>query len=124
MKERFTINAYPSLVLVSKGKYYEYKEKRDPESLIKFALEDFLALEGEEIPMEPNFFRSAYKSLGKVLLKNIKLNNCLKYNKNNKGDYYCNGCDFDCHYFMLYLHVHVKRRRGKWRGAARWKRRL
>lgn len=69
VKDRFTINAYPSLVLVSKGKYYEYKEKREPESLIKFALEDYLVLEGEEIPMEPNFFRSAYKSLGKVRLQ-------------------------------------------------------
>jgi len=66
VKDRFTINAYPSLVLVSKGKYYEFKEKRDPETLVRFALEDYKLLEGEEIPMEPNFFRSAYKSLGKV----------------------------------------------------------
>jgi len=44
------------LVLVSKGRFYEYKEKRDPESLIKFALEEFKLLEGEEIPMEANFY--------------------------------------------------------------------
>lgn len=53
---------------MAKGKFYEYKEKRDPESIVNFALNDFKLMEGEDIPMEANFWRSAYKSIGKVHL--------------------------------------------------------
>lgn len=66
LKDRFAISSYPSLVFVKNGLYYEYKEKRDPESVFRFAYQDYKNLEGEPIPMEGSFWRSAYKSLGKV----------------------------------------------------------
>lgn len=102
VKDRFTINAYPSLVFISKGKFYEYKEKRDPESLISFAFEGFMALEGEDIPMEANFFRSVYKSLGKVSLQKIKI-------KQKIGDNYSTCSFINRANLMLYLYVYGKR---------------
>ena len=67
------------MVFVKNGLYYEYKEKRDPESVFRFAYQDYKNLEGEPIPMEGSFWRSAYKSLGKVKeQKRFKLINILK----------------------------------------------
>ena len=49
---RFDIQAFPSIKMISKGKVYTYKGKRDMESILYFAKGDFRYEESEDVPKD------------------------------------------------------------------------
>lgn len=49
---RFDIRAFPTIKMISKGKVYTYKGKKDAESILHFARGDFKYEESDDVPKD------------------------------------------------------------------------